>query len=208
MAARVLLVENDALLLSAMRSALITHGLDVVGTATSAAGVVSMAREHQPHVALLDLDLGDGPTGLDIAVALRNEDPHIGLVLLTRYRDPRLMGSDLPDQPQGLIHLAKGDLADAGLVARAVLSAARTPGQKRARSGGSDVPSAYVEVMRMVAEGLSNAEIARRRGVTVKAVDKTVGKLYERFDIPADDSVNRRASLVRTYLTLVGDVEA
>ncbi len=207
MAARVIVVENDTLLLSAMASALTMHGLDVVGTSPSAAGVVALAQERRADVAMLDLDLGEGPTGLDIAVALRDRMPLIGLVLLTRFRDPRMMTDDLPEAPRGLIHLPKGDLADSSEVVRAVLAAARAPDAPRHRRGDSELSESQVAVMRLAAEGWSNAEIARRRQVSQKAVEKALGKLYERFGIAQDDAINPRAALVRTYLALVGDVD-
>lgn len=203
----VLLVENDNLLSSAMKVALQGHGLRVVAVASSASSVLDLAKQHQPDVALLDLDLGEGPSGLDVAVALREFNPEIGLVLLTRYRDPRLMRSDLPNPPQGMIHLAKGDVSDAAIVAKAVHSAARVPGVARRRGGDATLSDAQAEVLLLVAEGLSNSDIARRRNVSVKAIENMIGKLYSRFGIEHNENVNRRAALVRAYLSLVGDVE-
>ena len=65
--AGVLVVEDDAFTLSTLCAALRQHGVVVVGEASSAAQAILLANELQPSAALIDLDLGKGPTGIDLA---------------------------------------------------------------------------------------------------------------------------------------------
>jgi len=205
---RAILVENDALLLSTLIDSLRAHGIAVVAQSSNAKDVAALQREHGPNVALLDLDLGFGPTGLDLAVLLRKNDPLIGLVMLTRFSDPRLKSPELPAIPRGLIYLPKGDVADAREVVRAVGQAFRAPLATRKHQPNLQVPEAQLEVMRLAAQGLSTAEIARQRGVSTKAIEKMLGKIYRDFGISSDPAMNPRAALVRAYLVLAGDIES
>lgn len=68
MAWRVLVVEDDGLTRSSVASALRLQGLNVVGEASSASAAMQMAREGNPDLAVLDLDLGAGPNGADIEI--------------------------------------------------------------------------------------------------------------------------------------------
>ena len=86
---RALVVEDDGLTRTSVAAALRLQGLDVVGEADSASTAVQIAREKNPDVAVLDLDLGSGPNGGDIAIALRRLNPAIGIVVLTTYDSPR-----------------------------------------------------------------------------------------------------------------------
>lgn len=203
----VTVVEDEALLRSSLVSALERHGIRVTGAFGSAADVANHVLEARPDAALLDLDLGPGPTGIDIARALRKVDPSIGLVLLTTYEDPRLKSSSLPAPPHGLQYLNKGRIDDVEEVARVLHAVARSPlaaPPKSRRPARVDLTSAQVEVLRMVAQGLSTQEIAARRGVSAKAVEHMLTKIYVRLDLPRDPSVNQRVQLANAYLAVSG----
>ena len=77
--AKVLVVEDDQFIRSTLSALLMHKGFDVVGTVETAEEAVLLQRLHKPEVLLTDLDLGPGPNGIDIAVALRNRDPNSDL---------------------------------------------------------------------------------------------------------------------------------
>ena len=97
MALRALIVEDDGLTRSSVASALRLQGLEVIGEAAGAADAMRLAQSGRPDVAILDLDLGAGPNGADIALALRRLNPAIGIVVLTTYDSPRLLAQQAPD---------------------------------------------------------------------------------------------------------------
>ena len=83
MAIGVLLVEDDSFTRSTLAAALERHGIVIAHALGSAREALALAA--LPDVAVLDLDLGPGPTGIDLAVALRERAPAIGLVLLVAF---------------------------------------------------------------------------------------------------------------------------
>jgi len=198
----VLVVDDDAFTRSTLAPALERYGFNVTAVATARE---ALALDDLPRLALLDLDLGPGPTGIDLAVELREREPQIGLVLLTTYDDPRLLSGSLPPIPVGVRYLRKRDVTDIRLVVTTVAAARSTP-LSPARGSRVELTSTMLDVLRMVAEGLSTQEIARRREVSPKAVETTITKLCEYFDLDRQPSHNQRVRLVAEYFALTGQV--
>jgi DNA-binding NarL/FixJ family response regulator len=203
---RVLLVDNDPFTLAALTDALAYQRCDVVGAFTTAREALAQQPQLNAQVAVLDLDLGTGPTGIDLAHALRTRQPDIGIVILSSYQDPRLAVPGLPDPPLGTIYLSKQDITNIRQVLEQVLVTAHAPLRQRAL-GPNALPSmsdTQREVLTRIAAGMSTQAIADERGVSAKAVEQTISKLYELFNVPHDSSTNQRVRLVRAYLELSG----
>lgn len=210
-ALRVVIVEDDALLRTSLVAALPLQGIDVVGSADGAAGALELIRRVQPDAALLDLDLGVGPNGIDIARLLRAEYPAMGLVVLTGYADPRLAGASSAQLPEDVEYVVKSRLPDAALLGRILArSVARRTGQVSdlpaplAPHAPHDLTQVQLEVLRLVARGMSNAEIAAARSVSEKAVENTITRLCRRLGIASDAGSNARVLLTRYYFTMSG----
>lgn len=208
---RVVVVEDDALLRTSLVAALPLQGIDVVGSADGAAGALELIRRVQPDAALLDLDLGVGPNGIDIARLLRAEYPAMGLVVLTGYADPRLAGASSAQLPEDVEYVVKSRLPDAALLGRILArSVARRTGQVSdlpaplAPHAPHDLTQVQLEVLRLVARGMSNAEIAAARSVSEKAVENTITRLCRRLGIASDAGSNARVLLTRYYFTMSG----
>jgi CheY-like chemotaxis protein len=103
---KVLVVEDDALLRSLIISKLEADGF-VVQATDSAATARKIADDFDPDVALLDIELGNGPTGIDLALILRKSQPEIALVFLTHIPEPRVVGIDNRKIPKNAAYLAK-----------------------------------------------------------------------------------------------------
>ncbi|MFY9220159.1 MAG: response regulator [Candidatus Nanopelagicales bacterium] len=196
----VLLVEDDDFTRSTLAAALQSHGIKVVAAVGTAREALAM--KHLPEVAVIDLDLGLGPNGIDVAVALREHDPLIALVLLTSYEDPRLIDTALPTLPRGIRYLRKRDVNNVNEVVSAIHDAANSPLAIQ-RLEALALTEPQLEILRGVAEGLSTAEIARRRGVTDKAVEGIITRLCEHFDLPPTVTV----SSTRPVRPLITDTE-
>ncbi len=84
-AAGALVVDDDPFARGMLASALTGLGWDPVRQAATVAEGLWLARHQPPVVAVLDLDLGEGPTGLDLAHGLRRAFPLIGLVIISTY---------------------------------------------------------------------------------------------------------------------------
>jgi len=198
-----LLVEDDGFTRSTLAAALERHGIAVSHAVSSARE--ALALPDLPDAAVLDLDLGPGPTGIDLAIALRERASTIGLVLLTSYDDPRLLASDLPLAPRGTRYLRKREVGDVIAVVGAIVGATRSP-MAVASTDRVDLSDAQIDVLRGVAEGLSTAEIAQRRGVSDKAVEKTITQLCSHFGLERMPSHNQRVRLAAEYHALTGQV--
>lgn len=207
---RVLIVEDDGFTRMLLRSQLELLGHTVVADTGTAADALDAAREHHPDVALLDLDLGRGPTGIDLAHALRDLLPSIGIVLLTSYADTRLIG-DRRDLPVGSIALVKRTLEDPEQLASALRMAhdsPRTAESGRGATGMHRLSDGQAEILRLVANGFSNAEIARRRHLSESAVIKAVGRLVDQLDLAPGPGDNQRVLLTQAYFQLTGTSSA
>ncbi len=204
---RVLVVDDDRFTASLLAEALTGAGWSVLGPAHDVAGALALVdRETSLDAALLDLDLGPGPDGIDLAVALRQRFPAVGLVVLTAYRTPRLFRPDRYEVPVGVRLVSKADVRDIALVdaeLRAAISAphAINPGAMTpaVTLDGVQLTDRQVVVMRLVADGLSNAAIAERVGIAEASVEKAVARLIRRLELPVEDGGNPRVLLARAY---------
>jgi len=88
---KIIVIEDDDFTRFTLIETLKASGFNVVADAKNAGLGISRAIEFRPDVALIDLDLGKGPTGIDLSLSLRKSFPEIGIVFLTSYKDPRLL---------------------------------------------------------------------------------------------------------------------
>lgn len=209
---RVLVVEDNDFTRMTLSGALVNAGLDVVGETGSAAEAIRIARRRAPDAAMLDLDLGAGPSGIDLAVELRSAMPAIGLVILSSYEDPRLTGRNVSHMPADVVYAVKGKTGDARQLADLLeTSVAMARGERDAPVGAESVrvslTDAQIDVMRLIAEGMSNAQIAAARFVSESSVERIIGRIAAELAIPADAG-NRRVLIAREYLRMTGGVPA
>ena len=202
---RVLVVEDDSLTRSLIASLLRSHGIEVVADVETAAQALRSLGSPSIDAALLDLDLGPGPSGLDLALELRERLPNIGLVLLTSYTDPRLKDPSATI-PRGLVYLNKRDGTDATAVLAALRQAIMSPTSSQPRTPRTALTATQIEVLAGLAAGRTTAQIATDRGVTTKAVEQVITRLCDVLDVPRDARSNPRVHLVRTYQQLAGQL--
>ncbi len=207
---RALVVEDDGLTRSSVASALTLEGIEVVGEASSASTAIAIAKEQQPDVVMLDLDLGPGPNGADIAVALRRINPAVGIVVLTTYDSPRLIAEAAPELPLRSVFLRKRDVQSVADLMRAIEQSIEPVNRPVVHTAGvaDGFTDAQLSIMRAVAEGLTNAEIARRRDVSERAVEQMMRRIAIRLGLPADATLNQRVQITRAFLEMTGNVVA
>lgn len=186
------------------------HHVHALGTAREALEWLATPEAQSIDVALLDLDLGTGPTGLDLARELRERKPTLGIVLLTSYRDPRLAGHALPDLPMGGVYLCKDELAELDTLIGTIemvryLPLARRP-QYAVDARAASLTDVQVEVLVALAAGATTAQIAADRGVTEGAIEKLIARICERLEIQRDTSANQRVQLVHAFNEMRGVV--
>lgn len=205
----VLIVDDDDFTRMALTAVLATLDYEVAAQAATVVEAMDFARSSQIDIALIDLDLGEGPTGIDLAHGLRTLQPVMGVLILSSYADPSFIGRRSRPLPDGAEFLTKQELGDARVLATALaraLEADDAPaGPATART--EQLPSlseSQIETMRLIAAGYSNAEIARRMWITEAGVNRAVTRLVKQLGLDVTRERNPRVLIARAYADLAG----
>jgi DNA-binding NarL/FixJ family response regulator len=203
-AIRVLLVEDDSFTRTTMEHSLTAANIEVIAGVSTATEAIACVKAHEVDVAIIDLDLGPGANGIDIAHALREENSNIGIIILTSYSDPRF--ADSQALPKGGIFLTKSQLPSFETLLAAIVQAHEEPLANKVRSTPKvgELSKTQIEVLRLIAGGFSSIEVANRQGVTVKAVEATITKLHSVLGLERSKLHNSRVQLTRAFFTLTG----
>ena len=210
MTLRVLVLEDDPFTRLSVVAALRHFGFDVVAEEAEPSKALERALTVKPEVAMLDLYLGEGANGLDVAKELRRMNPKIGIVLLTSFEDPRLLGPSVAPIPSGTVYLTKRSVQNLTLLRAAVLEAsanAKDNSEAEHLSPFGELSDTQVETLRLVAQGLSNSEIAKRRFVQEKSVELTISRVAKSLGITQSSSANQRVHIARVYFRSVGPIQ-
>ena len=220
MSIRIAVVEDDAFTRLTLAAALRAQGVDVALETDSATEALREIPALRLHAVFLDLHLGAGPTGIDLAVALRRVQPRLGIVLLTSFDDPRLLSTTLPDAPPGTQYVTKRSVDTIAVLIGALRDAVRATDPTArptsatdsglpldpadATHGVSALSDTQMETLRLVARGLSNTAIATQRGVSESAVEATIARLARHLGVAADTALNQRVHLAQVYFRSLG----
>lgn len=204
--ANVIIIDDDVFTRSSLAAALNGVGISVLETSENASHGIRAAQKFNPDVAIVDLDLGPGPSGVDICHALRNHDKSIGLVLLTSFTDPRIHDPWNTNLPKNCRFLSKQDMTDIKILVNEILIAKNRPffESRIKRTRPIKLTNSQIEVLISVAQGLSSSEIANQRGVSLKAIEGMISKIHKELGISKSKSLNQRVQLTREYLRLSG----
>ena len=210
---QVVVADDDVLLREGLSSLLDRSGFDVVGQAADATELLTLVREKTPQLAVVDIRMPPTNTteGLDAAKVIRNEFPGTGILVLSAHVEvehaTELLASghgigyllksrvtDVSDFVETLERIAKGaSVVDPALVSELV-SARRRDDPLAALSAREQ------EVLMLMAEGRSNAGIARRLWVTEGTVEKHVRSILTKLNLTETADDHRRVRAVITYL--------
>jgi DNA-binding NarL/FixJ family response regulator len=206
---KLLIVEDDSMMLQALSSGLVANGISSVEIANSASIAMQKFRNFKPDVSLIDIELRQGPTGVDVSHAMRKLNPNVGIVFLTSLADPRLVDSRLPELPEGSIYLRKNSVKNLSEVTEA-LELAISGDLKTIKSKTADdfldLTKAQFEIIRLIAQGHSNLEISKIRVTTVKSTENAISRLAKKLGINNSTTASQRVLLARKYTELIGKV--
>jgi DNA-binding NarL/FixJ family response regulator len=201
-ARRVVLVEDEPLIRALMDSVLAHAGFVVRGVATAAEAVGALA-QFDPDAVVVDLDLGDGPGGAEVLAYAERVAPWVALVVLTNAPRPAVVGVDSGLIPRRAAYLHKRSLKDAGALVDTLEQVLHDQRPRRddaeTRDPLSSLSRDQLEVLRLVAAGLSNAEIGARRGTSAHGVEQIVQRLITRLGVARSATSNPRVQLARLY---------
>ena len=217
MSDRVLLVMDDAFELSTMAAALKMHGINVIGEARKESSAVLLMRSMQPNVLLIDMH-SSNEHSIAIATAIRKESPQIGVVILVACADLRLLGELTCNIPTGAKVVIKKSMNNVAALCD-LISESRifdpessvtwvngnvSVHEKALEKLMSHLTDLQIDTLRLVADGLTNAEIGRIRFVSEKAIEQMVSRIALVLDVQPDKTKNLRVQLVGEYFKWIG----
>jgi DNA-binding NarL/FixJ family response regulator len=208
---KLLILENDNFAALFIKANLSKVDFTAIEIANSASSAMQLFREFNPSVCLLDIEIGAGPNGIDVARAMRRLNPLVGIVFLTSVQDPRLIDLKGLDLPTGSYYMAKVSVSNSqeiGSVLRDSISAAKSDAacEIRTEVPALNLSSGQYELIRLIAEGLSNKEIASRKVVTIKSAENSIARLAKKLDIQDLTANSQRVLLAKKYFQLIGKV--
>jgi DNA-binding NarL/FixJ family response regulator len=219
---RVVIVEDQALLREGIVALLREHNIGVVAQAEDGPGLLRIVGGHKPDLAIVDVRLPPTFTdeGIRAAIEARKRHPGTGILILSQYVEPAYTAELLAPGGGGVGYLLKERVGEV----RAFLDAV-----KRVAEGGTVLDREVVaelvrsrdpagddrtlatltlrerEVLALMAEGRTNAAIARALVVTPGAVEKHVSNIFAKLDLPITGDDHRRVLAVLTFLHAGGD---
>lgn len=203
----IVLVEDDSLLRSLLASQLRLWGFGV-HTAGSAAEATKLCLDVDPDGVVLDVDLGTGANGFQLAEALGRQLPHLAIVFLTRFPDARSSISRMSPALRGASYVNKNAIDESDELLEAINAALNDAGRTVKGPALSTQPLAgltrrQLDVLRMMHDGKTNAQITRERGTTLSATENLITRIFRELEIDRNVA-NPRAIAVRKYAEAYG----
>ncbi|MFE3173676.1 response regulator [Amycolatopsis sp. NPDC059090] len=210
---RVVLAEDEVLLREGLCGLLQRFGFEVVAAVGDAERLHAAVWEHDPDLVLTDIRMppGHSDEGLRAAVELRRTRPELAVVVLSQYVEHH-HAAELLDSAEGrgVGYLLKDRVVDVeefvGTLRQVVDGGTAVDPQvvrqllRRRADPLARLSAREREVLSLIAEGRSNAAIARRLVVSDAAVGKHVGSILSKLDLPPTDDGNRRVLAVLAFL--------
>jgi DNA-binding NarL/FixJ family response regulator len=219
---RVVVAEDQALLREGIVALLREQGIEVVAQAEDADGLLRVLAGHKPDVAVVDVRLPPTFTdeGVRAALEARRRHPDLGVLILSQYVEPAYTAELLEVGEGGVGYLLKERVAEVRAFVEAIervaaggtvldrevvskLVRAREPAG--AEGGLGELTPREREVLELMAEGRTNAAIAKSMVVSLGAVEKHISSIFSKLDLPATDDDHRRVLAVLTWLRAAGD---
>ncbi|HTX11825.1 MAG TPA: response regulator transcription factor [Solirubrobacteraceae bacterium] len=210
---RVVIADDDVLLREGIARLLEPSRFEVVGLAGDVTELMRLVREHVPALVVLDIRMPPSHTteGLDAAQAIRGEFPEIGILVLSAHVEAH-RAMDLLSEGRGVGYLLKsrvtevgdfldalgriadgGSVIDPGLVKELVAA-------RRIEDPLRDLTPREREVLQLMAEGRSNAGIARQLWVSEDTVHKHVRSILRKLPLSGTGDDHRRVLAVIAFL--------
>ena len=189
---------------SLLAEALRVHGFDI-RTAMDTLDARRVITEFDPDAALIDISLGYGPSGLDLAHVLSKQRPDIALLILTKQADPRTSGGEAAVLPPHCGFLRKDRVRDTDYLLQqieAVLAdrADRVRDDLNVENPLSALTTRQVEVLRLIAMGYTNEFIAQYLGAGLSSVERWVMQIFRALGLDSRGRLNPRVEAVRIYI--------
>jgi DNA-binding NarL/FixJ family response regulator len=207
----VVVVEDEPFLRSLITDAVTQAGFEVASYGTAAQALKALSKR-DPDAAILDIDLGPGPTGLDIGEYLLANSPGTAVVYLTMLSDPRIVNPASGAVNPRAAYLNKRKLANTEELIDALEAVLHDEDITEYRHDlAEDSPLAklsagQLQVLHLVANGLTNQQIADARNRSLSATEALVSRTFASIGIDLNRDANSRILAVRAFFKQAGIV--
>ena len=203
-----LVVEDSASLRVLIAGAVASLGLEVEAVANAKAAMKAFANS-DPDLLIADVDLGSRPNGVELAHILRSQAPYLGVVFLTHYPTPESAALNLV-LPERSAFVNKSSLTDISDLKRSIESALSDEAEPAVITSGAEVnplaplTAGQLAVLADIAAGYTNAEIAARRGSSIRAAERMIVRTFEALGLSEDPTHNPRVVAAMLYARHAG----
>lgn len=213
---RVVICEDQALLRESLAALLRESGHEIVAQAEDGPGLLRVVSGHKPDVAIVDVRLPPSFTdeGIRAALEAREKQPGMGILILSQHVEHTYARELMALGAGGVGYLLKERIGNVSEFLDALERVAsggtvldREVVSELVRSGTADggtladqLSAREREVVTLMAEGRSNAAIARELVVTPSAVEKHVGAIFTKLELPPSSDDHRRVLAVLAWL--------
>ena len=195
---RVLLADDHTLFRKGIRTILEQMpGIEVAGEAATGSEAVTVARDVVPDVILMDIKMPE-MSGIEATTSILQENPHIGIVLVTMFDDPESVFSSMragargyvlkeaePEELRRAVDAAyRGEVILCPKIARKVLDHfGREPARTQPGLPLRELTQRELQVLQLAADGLSNKEIARELVISEKTAKNHIANIFSKLQV-------------------------
>ena len=214
---RVVIAEDEFLLREGISRILSDEGHEIVATAGDAEDLIGTVGAYRPDLVLTDIRMPPDFTddGLRAAKRIRQDFPGTAVVVLSQYVDATGAMDLLADGANGIGYLLKRrilnleDFLDSvqrvaaggsSIDSDVITSMVRREVRDHKDGGIAQLTPRRLEVLQLMAQGYSNARIARELFVTEKAIARSIALIFVSLDLPPDPDDHRRVLAVMRFL--------
>ena len=203
-----LVVEDSASLRALIAGAVSSLGF-AVEAASDAKSAMRLFHTLDPDVLIADIDLGSRPNGVELAHILRAQASYLGVVFLTHFPTPESAahGMALPERSSFVNKTSLTDLDDLARSIEAALSDDMEPPRIVASSEANPLAAltaGQLTVLADIAAGYTNAEIAERRGSSLRATERMIVRTFDALGLSENPSHNPRVRAAMIYARYAG----
>jgi DNA-binding NarL/FixJ family response regulator len=211
---KVIVVEDVLLVREGLVRMLRERNIDVLATRPDAVELLTLVRSHRPDAVILDIRLPPTFTdeGLRAARDMQDQFPDVGVLVLSQHLDSAYAVQLLRNAPERVGYLLKDRIADIAIIVDALRRihdgetvvdptiVTRVIGRRRRDNPLVELTERELEVLQLVAEGLSNRGIAECLTVAERTVESHIASTFVKLGLTESADQNRRVRLVLTWL--------
>ena len=214
---RMIVAEDDVLLREGVARILGDEGFEVVAQAGDRDDLLDKVRAHHPDVVITDIRMPPTFTrdGIAAALQIRRELPDIAIIVLSQHIDAPgalellslgaerigyLLKSRVMDLDQFLDSVQRVVAGGSSIDPEVISSLVRRGVRDHQDHGVGLLTPRRLQVLQLMAQGFSNARIARELDVSEKGVDRAIGVIFQTLELPPSPDEHRRVLAVLRYL--------